>query len=406
VSAPPTIDLLSASTFVNGHPHELFAWMRENDPVHWHPEPERSGFWAVVKHADIRFVNMRDDLFSHAPSSMLEDDGEYMEGAPMVNVDPPRHTLIRKAALKEFLPRAVRERLPALQDIAAVLVDEVIEAGSCDLVVDLAGKMASDVTANLLEIPREDAMALYHDIEITLAGLDVHGMDELVAAVGRLDAYGRTVMEARRANPGDDLLSRLANEPIGEAPLTDADFLANFMLMVAGAGDTTRHLIAGGMLALFENPDQRQILTSNQDKLLPIAVEEMLRWVTPVVYNRRMAKVDCSIGDAAIKAGDKLAVYYASGNRDADVFDAPNTFDVTRSPNPHVAFSGVGAHFCLGAHLARAEATAMLSEILTRLPDIEQTEPVEIDPSTFVSGPRRLMVRYTPGSKAGPRPAE
>ncbi|MCU1455156.1 MAG: hypothetical protein JWN46_3302 [Acidimicrobiales bacterium] len=399
MSTTPTIDLLSAATFANGHPHELFAWLRANDPVHWHPEPERSGYWAVMKHADVRFVNIRHDLFSHAPSSMLEDDGEYMEGSPMVTVDPPVHTPIRKTAIAEFLPKAVRERMGALQEIAGVIVDEVIEAGSCDLVHDLAGKMASDVTANLLEIPREDAAALYEDIEITLAGLDVHGMDEVMASVGRMDDYGRQVMVERRANPRGDLLSRLATEEIAGARLSDADFLANFMLMVAGAGDTTRHLIAGGMLALFENPDQREILMADLDGVMPTAVEEMLRWVTPVVYNRRMAKVDCVIGETPIKAGDKLAVYYASANRDEDVFAEPTRFDVRRSPNPQLAFSGVGAHFCLGAHLARAEATAMLREILTRMPDLKQTEPVEIDPSTFVSGPKHLMVSFAPGPK-------
>jgi cytochrome P450 len=206
-------------------------------------------------------------------------------------------------------------------------------------------------------------------------------------------------MADRRANPRGDLLSRLANDAIGDAPLSDADFLANFMLMVAGAGDTTRHLIAGGMLALFENPDQRALLAADLEKMLPTAVEEMLRWVTPVVYNRRMAKVDCTIGQTPIKAGDKIAVYYASANRDEDVFEEPTRFDITRSPNLHVAFSGVGAHFCLGAHLARAEGIAMIREIFTRMPDIEQSEPVEIDPSTFVSGPKRLVARFSPGPK-------
>jgi cytochrome P450 len=397
VTTMPTIDLLSPATFARGHPHELYAWMRRHDPVHWHPEPGRAGFWAVMRYHDIRFVNMHDDLFAHAPSSQLEDDGEYLAGVPMVNLDPPDHLPVRRAAIAEFHPGAVRDRMSRLREIAAQLVDEVIEKGECDLVVDIAGRMASYVTADLLEIPRQEAVDLYHLVEISLAGGGVYTMDEIAAAIARMGAFGMEVLADRRARPRGDVLSRLANDEIAGARLTDEDWLANFMLLVVGAGDTTRHLISGGMLALFENPDQRRILTNDLDGAMPSAVEEMLRWVTPVVYNRRMAKVDSVVGGVQIRAGDKLAVYYGSGNRDAAAFTDPDQFDVTRAPNAHVAFSGLGAHFCLGAHLARAQAVAVLSEILTRMPDIAQREPVEFDPSNFVSGPKRLIAEFTPG---------
>ena len=401
VTTTPTTDLLAAETYANGHPHELYAWLRRNDPVHWQPEPERPGYWAVMRHADIRLVNTRTDLFSHAPSSQLEDDGEYTPGSPMVNLDPPAHTSVRKTSVAEFLPGAVRQRMGRLNGIAAELVDEVIEQGTCEFVVDIAGRMASYVTAELLEIPRPDAVDLYHQVEIALAGGGVFTVEEITEAIGRMGAYGFQVLTERRARPGTDVLSRLATDKIDGALMSDEDWLANFMLLVVGAGDTTRHLISGGLLALFENPDQRRILAADIDGVMPLAVEEMLRWVTPVVYNRRMAKLDCEVGGVAIAAGDKVAVYYGSGNRDEDVFPDAGRFVVTRAPNPHVTFSGVGAHFCLGAHLARGQASAVISEVLRRMPDIAQAEPVEYDPSNFVSGPKRLAVEFSPGPRIG-----
>jgi cytochrome P450 len=393
------IDFLSAETFANGHPHDLYGWLRQNDPVHWHDEPGRSGFWAIMRHADARYVNVHHDLFSHAPSSQLEDDGEVMIGRSMVNQDPPRQTRVRTVTVPEFLPGAVREGMGRMRHLAAQLIDEVIERGECDLVVDVAGEMAGYVMADLLQIPLEDCRVFYHHLEIALAGPDVHPMEEIIAAMRVIDDYGRGLLVERRANPGTDILSRLATEQIDGELLSDDDWNANFSLLVAGAGDTTRHLIGGGLFALFENPDQREILADDLRGVMPTAVEEMLRWVTPVVYNRRMAIADCEVGGQAIKAGDKVACYYGSANRDESVFQDPFRFDVRRTPNQHMAFSGVGAHFCLGAHIARAEATAVLEQIFERMPDVAQAGPESYDRSNFVSGLEHLPASFTPGPR-------
>jgi cytochrome P450 len=210
--------------------------------------------------------------------------------------------------------------------------------------------------------------------------------------------YAQGVIAEKRARPREDLATKLLQAEVDGRRFDDIDFQLFFMLLVDAGGDTTRNLVGGGMLTLFEHPAEREKLAANLDELLPSAVEEMLRWVSPVVYMRRTATRDTEIGGRKIRAGQKVVMYYGAANRDASVFSAPERFDVTRDPNPHVAFGGGGAHFCLGAHIARIEIEAMLREIFTRLPDIEPTGPAEWLPSTFISGPKHLPVRFTRGA--------
>ena len=393
IDARPEINLLSAKSFSEGHPHALYDWLRENDPVHWHEEPSGPGFWVLTRWKDIRWVNSNEDDFSHWPVSVIED---YMtdEHYSMVNLDPPVHTKVRKVVSPDFLPGAVRRRMPNFVDAAQAIIDEVKPREECDVVRDIAGKMASYVTADILAIPRKDAVDLYHFIEIGLAGGGVYTVEEAQAAMKALEDYSVGVWDDRRRNPGEDIPSKLANSSIDGAPMSMEDFCANMSLLIVGAGDTTRHLIAGGLLALLDFPDQRRYLEADIDHRMPAAIEEMLRWVTPVAYNRRMAKRDLTIGGARIKAGQKVIVYYGAGNRDPEVFDDPHTFNVARSPNPHVTFSGQGAHFCLGAHVARAEASAMIRLVLSELPSIELTGPVKFEESNFVMGPATMPIRF------------
>ena len=206
--------------------------------------------------------------------------------------------------------------------------------------------------------------------------------------------YSVGVWEDRRAHPRDDVCSQLANSLIDGAPLALEDFCINMVLLIVGAGDTSRHLIAGGMHALFENPDQRARLVADLDARMPGTVEEMLRWVTPTIYNRRNAKVDHVLGGKEIKAGDKVCVYYAAGNRDPEHFPDPLKFDITRSPNHHLSFSGFGQHYCLGAQVARAEASAMVKALFRAFPDIHRNGEMTWERSNFVSGPEHLPVAW------------
>jgi cytochrome P450 len=387
-----SIDLYSVDSFANGHPSELYAWLRDNDPVHWHEEPDGPGFWAVTRWADIRFVNTHEEFFSHWPVSMIEDFMET-EHKSMVNIDPPLHTEVRKATIPGFLPGAVRDRMPRFIDAADAVVEEVRTLGRCDLVVDVAGKIAAYVTADVLRIPREDAVELYEHIEVGLGG-GAFTPEERQAATDALVAYSVGIWEDRRAKPGDDVCSQLANCVIDGEAMSLEDFCANMTLLIVGAGDTTRHLIAGGMQALFENRDQRELLVSDLDGKMPAAVEEMLRWVTPVVYNRRNAKHDVELGGKTIKAGDKVCVYYGAGNRDPEAFTNPESFDIMRSPNHQLSFSGQGQHFCLGAHVARAEASAMIKALFEAFPEIRLDGEVEWERSNFVMGPAKLPVTW------------
>jgi cytochrome P450 len=387
-----TVDLYSVDAFAQGHPFETYAWLRENDPVHWHEEPTGPGFWAVTRWSDICLVNKDNDHFSHWPVSMIEDFMET-EHKSMVNLDPPLHTRIRRATVPGFLPGAVRERMPRFVDAAEAIIEEIRPAGGCDLAVDVAGKIAAYVTADVLRIPRADAVRLYDHIEVGLGG-GAYSEQERQSATEELVGYSLGVWEQRRANPGDDVCSQLATCEIDGKPLSPEDFCANMTLLLVGAGDTTRHLIGGGMLAFFEHPGQRELLTGNLEARMPAAVEEMLRWVTPVIYNRRTVREEMELAGKTLKVDDKVCVYYGAGNRDPDKFRDPGRFDITRTPNPHLAFSGQGRHFCLGAHVARAEAAAMIGALFQAFPGIRPDGDMEWTRSNFVMGPAHLPVTW------------
>ena len=315
----------------------------------------------------------------------------------MLHMDPPQHTRYRNLVSKEFLPRSAQAIRPRIEELARKIVDHVIARGECDLMNDIAGVLPSYVIAELMGIPLEDGRHLYALTEKMHSAHEVVNEFERAAAGMEMVGYAINLAEKKRAHPGQDLATKLLNSEINGDKLTTAEYGFFFLLLINAGGDTTRNLLGGGMLALFNNPDQRRRLQSDLDKLLPTAVEEMLRYVSPVVYMRRTATKDIELGGKKIKAGDKVVMYYGSANRDATMFADPDRFDVARTPNEHIAFGG-GTHFCLGSHIARIEIQVMLREILTRLPDIEQAGEPEWLPSNFISGPSKLPVRFTPRS--------
>lgn len=395
----PHIDLLDVKSFANGQPHQAFRWLREHDPVHWHAEPDGGpGFFAVTRYEEVREVGRAPERFSSVPTILIPDpvpgmnfeiDGHQM----MLMMDPPKHTQYRRLISSEFTPRGAREIAPRVRELAAMIIDRVVERGECDLVEDIAGELPSYVIAELLGIPLEDGRKLYGLTEIIHSAPDTLPPGAAAAAVLEMFQYGAGVIRDKRARPGDDLSTKILNAEVDGRRFDDIDFNLFFMLLVDAGGDTTRNLVAGGMQALFDNPDERRKLAANLDALLPSAVEEMLRYVSPVIYMRRMATGDTELGGAKIRKGQKVVMYYGSANRDASVFKDPDRFDVAREPNLHLAFGG-GQHFCLGAHIARVEIEAMLRELLTRLPDIEPAGPAVWLPSTFISGPKALPVRF------------
>lgn len=397
------IDLLSPRSFVGGQPHDQFAWLRANDPVFRHPEPDGPGFWAVTRQDDVRAVSRNHAVFSNEPTIMIADPAVLPpvgDAKMMLMCDPPHQTRLRRLVSPAFTPKAARALRPRIEALARTIVDAVIERGECDLVADVAGELPSYVIADLIGIPLEDGRALYRLTETLHSAIESLPAGAQAAAGAEMFAYSAGVVAEKRARPGDDLASRLLKSEVEGRRLSDLEFHLFFMLLVDAGGDTTRNLVAGGMLALMERPDELARLRTDLDRLLPTAREELLRFTSPVVYMRRTAREDAEIAGRSIAAGDKVVLYYGSANRDEQVFADPDRLDVGRMPNEHVAFGASGAHYCLGAQIARVEIDAMLREILTRMQGLALAAEPEWQASSFISGPRTMPVRFRPGPRS------
>lgn len=396
-------DLFSPATFANGHPAALYARLRAAPGLHWNAEPDGPGFWALTRHADVHAVDRDFQTFSSEPTIMIADPDPGMEAATgghkmMLMMDPPQHTAFRKLIRAEFTQGAAADRLPRFRALARQIVNAVIERGECDFVAEIAGEMPSYVIAELMGLPLEDGRKLYHLTETIHAAPESLPPGAGQAAVMEMFAYGQRVIAEKRARPADDLATRLLQAEVDGHRLNDIEFLLFFLLLIDAGGDTTRNLLSGGMLALMQNPEQHRWLMADLPGRLESAREEMLRYVSPVIYMRRRATRDAAIGGAAVKAGDKVVMYFGAANRDAAVFAEPERLDLARSPNPHIAF-GNGPHVCLGQHIARLEIDAMLEEVLTRMKFMEPAGAPEWLPSNFISGLRTMPIRF----RAGPR---
>jgi cytochrome P450 len=412
------VDLLDPAGYAGGQPHDQFRWLRANDPVHRHDEPgghyagdePGPGFWAVTSHELVREVgrdpatySSRGGIFIQGPSlpPPPEDPQAAAAGmrAMMLFLDPPVHSTYRRLTNRGFTPRGVTRLEDRLRDLSRRIIDAVIERGECDLVADIAGELPSYVVAELLGLPLDDGRRLYELTEKIHALPDAFETDQRGPASQEMAAYAYRLAQEKRANPADDMSSALLQSEIEGRKLSDFEFVQYFILLVDAGGDTTRNLVGAGMHALFEHLGEHRRLMSDLDRYLPTAIEEMLRFTSPVVYMRRTATRDAELGGKPIAAGDKVVMFYGSANRDESVFDDPDRFDVGRTPNEHVAFGGGGPHFCLGAHLARLEIEILLREMLTRMPDVRPAGEPEWLRSTFISGPRHLPVAFVPGPR-------
>lgn len=399
-----SVDLWDPQTFVSAVPHDYFAELRANDPVHWEPEPDGTGYWAVTRHADVVEVSRDPATFSSGEKTALlmdlpPDEMLFMK-QQMIHMDAPEHTQLRNLVNKGFTPRMVRRLEDHVRELTVDVISRVAPKGEFDFVTDVAAELPLLVIAELLGVPVEDRWKLF-DWSNRLIGMEdpEYGspIDAKVAAAEMFQyAYG--LAQQKRAEPVDDIVSALVTAEVDGRRLTDIEFNMFFFLLVVAGNETTRNAIAGGMQALCEHPDQYERLRGEPD-VLPSAIEEILRWVTPVMQFRRTAMRDAVIGDQPVRAGDKVIVYYSSANRDEAVFPNASTFDVGREPNPHVAF-GFGAHFCLGASLARLEMRSMFEELLKRMPDIGLAGPVQRLRSNFINGIKHLPVTFKPSAGA------
>jgi cytochrome P450 len=391
------IDLLSPEHFAGGQPHDQFRWLRQHDPVHWHEEPGGKGFWAVTRYADVWAVDRDFATYSSEPTIMiadpLADAGGFGPYKMMLMMDPPEHTAFRKLIRSEFTQPAAHLREGRIQELARQIVDAVIGKGECDFVGEVAGEMPSYVIAELMGLPLDDGRELYKLTETIHTAPEALPPGAGGQAVMKMFEYATGVIAEKRAKPADDLASKLLACEVDGRRLDDVEFQLFFLLLVDAGGDTTRNLLSGGLLALMENPEHLTWLLENLDARLPAAREELLRYTSPVIYMRRTAKKDALLGGKQIRAGDKVVMYFGSANRDPEKFERPDALALARPQNEHIAF-GTGPHGCLGQHIARIEIDAMLKEVLTRMTAFELAEEPEWLPSNFISGPKRMPLKF------------
>jgi len=400
IDSADQIDLASHRMFADGHPWAQYAWLRANDPVHWQPEPDGPGFWALTRYDDVKRVSRQPQLFSSAARGVMMADPD--EGASrtlnlmMLTMDPPQHDRFKLLVSRGFTPKAAQSLRARIEELATEIVDDVHGRGECDFVHDISGRLPSGLIAELMGIPRADGERLYELTELMHTTDDaVASPEQRAAATFEMLSYAGETAARKRVQPGEDIASQLVQAEVDGERLTDAELQWFFLLLVNAGGDTTRNLLASGVQLLFDHPDERARLQGGLDGLLATSIEEMLRYTSPVVHFRRTATEDTVLRDQPIKAGDKLMVFYGSGNRDEDVFEDPDRFDVGRDPNPHMAFGGGGPHLCLGLHVARIEIAVMLREILTRLPDLRPAgDPVPLA-SNFITGVKTMPVAWS-----------
>jgi cholest-4-en-3-one 26-monooxygenase len=396
----PKIDIYDPDIYVSGVPHDAFRVLRAEDPVHWNDEPGGKGFWAITKYADLVACSKDPGTFSsYRGGTNIPDyppDSLDVIRMLMVNMDPPQHTKFRRLTSTGFTPRMIARMEEYIRRAAKDIVDNVVEEGRCDFVTRIAAELPLVVIADIMGVPQEDRHLVF-DWSNRLIGFDdpefQTSLDDAQVAASEIWAYANQLAEDRKGKEGKDLVTVLINAEVDGEQLTEMEFDAFFLLLAVAGNETTRNLISGGMLALIDNPAQRARLLA-EPQLLDSAVEEMLRWVTPVIHFRRTATKDCVIRGQQIKENDKVVLFYASANRDEEVFPDGHLFDVARTPNDHVAF-GIGQHSCLGLNLARLEIRVMFEEILKRMPDIELDGPVRRLRSNFINGVKSAPMKWS-----------
>ena len=405
--ATATIDLLDLDRFQRLEHHEMFKQLRESDPVSWHDYPGDQGFWNVVSHEDVLNVSRDSELYSSEVGGVAIMDPDAQggidgRGVLMNFTDPPKHTLYRRLVGKGFTPRMIGLLEQYLRHRSTLIIDNVIERGTCDFVIDVASELPLQAIAEIMGVPQEDRHLIFEWSNAIVGSDDPDfegGVEGAREASAQLYAYANELAKQRHRDPRDDIVTKLINAEIDGERLSELEF-DMFMLLLSIAGnETTRNTTSWGMWALMQHPEQYAALRDDPDGKLPKALEEILRWASPVYHFRRTTTRPTEIHGREIAEGDKVVMWYISANRDESVFDDPFRFDIERDPNEQVAFGGGGHHFCLGANLARMELDLIFREILERIPDMQVTSKPEILRSNFIGGVKHMPVAFTPGAR-------
>jgi cytochrome P450 family 142 subfamily A polypeptide 1 len=391
ITEAPDIELMDGR-FYTADPYRAFAWMRHHAPVYW---DEKGEVWGITRYADVRAIGQDPQTFSSAQGSRPNTPLPYL-----IDMDAPEHRRRRRLVSAGFTPEAVRIRQPRVREVCDEIIDAVCESGSCDLVSTIAAPLPLIMIADMLGFPSTDWSRLLEWSDTMLMSQGSPDPDAFVRAAtafSEWDGYVRDQIAQRRAGgTTDDLLGALAHGEIEGDRLDDTTLVYEALLILIGGDETSRHVISGGMEALLHHPAQLEALRADRD-LLPGAVEEMLRWVTPIKNMNRNATRDVELHGQTIRAGQNVLLLYPSANRDETVFADPEIFDIRRQPNDHVAF-GFGAHLCLGHRLARAEIAGMVDRLLERFDDLALAgdDPADLRVSNFIVGHESLPVRFTP----------
>ncbi len=397
-----------------------FAVLREREPVPFFAEPELSllprgpGYWALTRLDDVAEASRNASIFTsgRGATSITDMPPEFREFyGSMISMDDPRHARLRRIVSRGFTPKRLAGLTAEVERTARTIVDDVIATGGCDAVSAISARLPLKIVCDMMGVPESQYEFVYDRSNIVLGAADpeyVPDADNIIVALlqagNELAELMRDLGAHRTAHPTDDVTSALVNAEIDGGRLTPDELASFFILLVVAGNETTRNAISWGLQLLTEHPDQRAVWLADLDGVTPTAVEEIVRWASPVIFMRRTLAADTVLGGQQMAADDKVVLFYWAANRDPAHFADPDAFDVRRSPNPHVGFGGPGPHFCLGAHLARREMGVMFRELLTRVPDIHATAPPQRLQSMFINGIKHLPVTFgTPRGAGGPR---
>jgi cytochrome P450 len=396
----PAIDLTDPSLFRGNQFWPVLAWLRANEPVYRHPEPDGPGFWVLSRYRDIVDVYTDHETFSSRYGMRLDSDPAAVQAVAqrmLIVSDPPYHTHLKRVLMRSFGPSEMPRIEGLVRQAVREVLDEAVTGDPLDF-IDVAKLIPNRVVCALMGVPRADWDWIG---SVTTDAFDSEDPDERSAAHSEVFLFFTELLQERRDTPGDDFVSRIAHdrvvteEPPGERELSDEEIVFNCNGVLSGANETTRYSAAGGVLALMQNPDQWQALLDGGPAAVPGVVEETLRWTTPGVHAMRTATRDTTIRDVPIARGDRVTLWNVSANRDEDVFEQPDRFDIARRSNRHITF-GHGRHVCLGARLARLELAIFYEELIRRVGAVEPAGEPQYNPSNFTWGLRSLPVRLLP----------
>jgi cytochrome P450 len=396
------VDLSNARSFASGFPHEFFSWLRHNEPVWWHQPtestPNNVGFWVVSRYDDVVAVFKDAETFSSELGGTQIYDGKGM-GYQLNQTDDPKHRRLRALVNKGFTPRMIGRLEDELRKRTKRILDDVPASATFNFVRVVARELPLQTICSVLGVPQEDRTEIIEIVDLAVGAGDGTVMSPQY--LKRLSAYADTLVQRKRSEPGDDILSVIVHAQLddGSPQLNNQELRAFFNLLFPAGAETTRGSIAGGLLALIENPDEHERLRKDP-KLMRTAIEEIVRWTSPSIYKRRTTTCDTELRGHAIGKGQKVTVWEMSANRDEDAFENPFRFDVGRDPNYHVGF-GLGTHFCLGANLARLEIRVMFEEIVERFENFELTGPLAWTNNNRLLGLKQLPVRAIPRKGLG-----